>query len=222
MKTVALVTASTGRKELLQTVESSLKQTYPCKHYVFFDGVEPVPLPPGVEVVRLPVRTGGNGRLNGGIVASSAFLVTEDLICWCDDDNWLEPNHVETLVEATGENLWAHCLRKLMNSDGSFWDFDDCESLGVWTGFVDLNCYMMNRLALAVHVAPRWYATTSAGLFIGDRTIYSSLKSLRGECTGRYTVNYRLNSRVNLRHFFKTGNEKMREKFGDDLPWRKS
>jgi glycosyltransferase involved in cell wall biosynthesis len=50
--------------------------------------------------VNRPVKTGGDGVLNHGIVAASAYLVQEDLICWVDDDNWLEPEHVESLVEA--------------------------------------------------------------------------------------------------------------------------
>ena len=37
MKTVAVVTATTGRVELQQAIDSVARQTYPCRHYIFFD-----------------------------------------------------------------------------------------------------------------------------------------------------------------------------------------
>jgi glycosyltransferase involved in cell wall biosynthesis len=222
VRSVAVVTATTGRPELEQTVASVAAQTYPCKHYVFFDGVEPRPLPNQVLTVALPVKTGADGVLNHGIVAASAYLVQEDLICWVDDDNWLEPEHVESLVEAIGENTWAHSLRKLVNADGTFWDYDDGESLGVWTGFVDLNCYMMDRKRLAVRIAPSWYTMGTGGVMVGDRAVYASIKGLPGPCSGVYSVNYRLNSRVDLRGFFTQANNAMRQKFPNQLPWRKA
>ena len=221
MRTVAVVTATTGRKELEQTVESVANQTYPCKHYVFFDGVPPRTLPDNVLVTALPVKTGANGMLNGGICASAAFIAQEDLLCFCDDDNWLDANHVESLVAAMGENNWAYSLRKLVNLDGSFWDYDDGESLGTWTGFVDVNCYMVDRLRLGVAIAPYWYAMGSHGINLGDRAVYAAIGRLPANCTGQYTVNYRLNSRKDLRPFFTQENAKMREKFPDQLPWRK-
>ena len=222
MRTVAVVTASTNRQELEQTVESVAKQTYPCKHYVFFDGVPARTLPDHVLVTNLPVKTGANGMLNGGICAAAAFIAQEDLICFCDDDNWLEPNHVESLVDAMGENRWAYTLRKLVNPDGSFWDYDDGESLGVWTGFVDLNCYMFARRRLAVAIAPHWYTMGNNGINMGDRAIYRAVSSLPGNCTGLYTVNYRVNARHNIKDFFARENAKMREKFDHKLPWRKT
>ena len=38
MKTVAVVTATTGRASLQQTMDSVAAQTYPCNHYVILDG----------------------------------------------------------------------------------------------------------------------------------------------------------------------------------------
>ena len=222
MRTVAVVTATTGRKELEQTVESVANQTYPCKHYVFFDGVPPRTLPDNVLVTALPVKTGANGMLNGGICAASAFIAQEDLICWCDDDNWFDANHVESMVDALGDNRWSYCLRKLVNPDGSFWDYDDGESLGTWTGFVDLNCYMLTRQRLATVVAHHWYTLGNNGLMMGDRVIYNALRALPANCTGQYTVNYRLNSRLDLKDFFAQNNAAMRQRFHDKLPWRKA
>lgn len=222
MRTVAVVTATTGRKELEQTIESVANQTYPCKHYVFFDGVPPRTLPDNVLVTTLPVKTGANGMLNGAILACAAFIAQEDLLCFCDDDNWLDANHVESLVAAMGENQWAYSLRKLVNPDGSFWDYDDGESLGIWTGFVDTNCYMMDRKRLAMGIAPAWTVMGSHGINLGDRGAYAAIKHFPANCTGLYTVNYRLSLKKDLRPFFTQENAKMRDRFPDQLPWRKA
>jgi len=221
MKTVAVVTATTGRKELADTIASVKAQTYPCKHYIFFDGVWADADLEGTHVCKLPVQTGLNGMMNGGIVAASAFLVQEDMICWLDDDNWFEPNHIESLVEAKGDRPYAHSLRALRNVDGSFFANDDFESLGVHSGFIDLNCYLMDR-NIAVQIAPLWYKTTG-DLMVGDRFVYQALKenNLDHACTGLYSLNYRLNAKRDLRAWFFENNIKARAQFPDGLPWAK-
>jgi glycosyltransferase involved in cell wall biosynthesis len=222
MKTVAVVTATTGRKELEQAIRSVKAQTYPCTHYVFSDAavLDPATFA-NVHYVRLPVRTGGNGMMNGGIVAASAFLVQEDLICWLDDDNWFEPDHIEKLVEAKGDKPYAYSLRALRNSDGSFFANDDFESIGPHGGFIDLNCYLMER-NIAVQIAPLWYKTTGE-LMIGDRFVYQALRqnNLESACSGLYSLNYRLNEKRDLRGFFFEGNIKTRAQFPDGFPWAK-
>ena len=221
MTSVAVVTATTGRETLKQTIDSVANQTVACNHYVFVDGCE-VPFEQGTaKFISLPVKTGGNGMMNGGIVAASAFLVQEDLICWLDDDNWFEPDHIETLLAAKGEKPYAYSLRKLVEDSGDFFDFDDFESLGQHSGFIDLNCYLMDR-QLAVQIAPLWYRTTGS-LMVGDRFVYECLKQNNlpfGE-SGKYTVNYRLNPKRDLRPWFFKGNIENRAKYSGDLPWRK-
>lgn len=224
MPSIAVVTATTGRDTLKQTVKSVREQTVPCTHYVFWDGV-PVPFDIDygwqIDSIALPYKTGGNGMMNGGIVAASAYLVQEDLICWLDDDNWIEPNHIETLLAAKEDKPYAHSLRKLVEPDGTFFDFDDFESLGIHSGFIDLNCYLMDR-QLAVQLAPLWYKTTG-DLMVGDRYVYECLRgnSLPYGETGKYTVNYRLNPKRDLRPWFFDGNIKNRAKYSGSLPWRK-
>lgn len=227
MPSIAVVTATTGRATLAKTIESVAAQTVYCKHYVFSDGRETIFEGEAnnpysfVNYCFLPVRTGGNGMMNGGIIAASAYLVTEDLICWLDDDNWIEPDHIETLLAAKEDKPYAHSLRKLVEPDGTFFDFDDFESLGIHSGFIDLNCYLMDR-QLAVQLAPLWYKTTG-DLMVGDRYVYECLRgnSLPYGETGKYTVNYRLNPKRDLRPWFFDGNIKNRAKHSGELPWKK-
>lgn len=224
MASVAVVTATTGRETLKQTIESVANQTVSCKHYIFVDGEQDnfiYQYDKNNKWCYLPVRTGGNGMMNGGIVAASAFLVQEDLICWLDDDNWFEPNHIETMLEAKGNKPYAYSLRKLVEDSGDFFDYDDFESLGQYSNFIDLNCYLMDR-ALATQIAPLWYKTTG-DLMVGDRFVYEALRQNNipfGE-TGKYTVNYRLNPKRDLRPWFFDGNIKNRAKYSGNLPWRK-
>ena len=226
MPSIAVVTATTGRDTLWETIESVRDQTVSCTHYVFADGEYASALTQffddeKLKFYRLPVKTGGNGMMNGGIIAASAYLVQEDLICWLDDDNWIEPDHLETLLAAKEDKPYAHSLRKLVEPDGTFFDFDDFESLGIHSGFIDLNCYLMDR-QLAVQIAPLWYRTTGE-LMVGDRFVYEALRQNNlpfGE-TGKYTVNYRLNPKRDLRPWFFDGNIKNRAKHSGDLPWRK-
>jgi GT2 family glycosyltransferase len=226
MPSVAVVTATTGRDSLVECVESVFNQTVPCKHYVFADGRETIFESKAnmlnlQNLCMLPVKTGGNGMMNGGIVAASAFLVQEDYICWLDDDNWIEPDHIENLLKAVEGKGYAYTLRKLVEDSGDFFDYDDFESLGQYSGFIDLNCYMMNR-QLAVQIAPQWYKTTGE-LMVGDRFVYEALKQNNipyGE-TGKYTVNYRLNPKRDLRSWFFKGNIENRAKYSGELPWKK-
>lgn len=224
MKSVAVVTATTGRMSLQKTVDSIKAQTHPVKHYIFTDCAEipfDISIPLGTRFIHLPVKTGGNGIMNGGILAASAYLVTEELICWLDDDNWFEPNHIEELVKAKGDHPYAHSLRKLVNPDGTFYDYDDFESLGVHSGFVDLNCYLMD-IGLARQIAPLWYNTTGT-LMIGDRYVYQWLSQNNVSCgeSGKYTLNYTLNAQRDLRSWLFDGNIKSRAKYSGELPWRK-
>ena len=226
--TVAVVTATTGRKTLQLAIDSVADQLYPCTHYVFSDNADLHPTTKfhaNTKFCRLPVNTGGNGYMNAGIVAASAYLVKEDYIAWLDDDNWYEPIHIKRLVEVldsietSTSNQYAYSLRSLSNVDGSFFDVDDCESLGPYSKFIDLNCYLMRR-ELAVQLAPAWYHTTG-DLMIGDRYVYATLDAnkVKGAGTGEYTLNYRLSEKRDLRSFFFENNIKVRSQFPDGLPW---
>ncbi len=224
MKTVAVVTATTGRDTLLQTIASVKNQTYPCTHYIFVDGLHDIPDEAfdSAKVIMLPKPTGLNGMMNGGIVAASAYLVTEDYICWLDDDNWFDNDHVESLVNAIENKPYAYSLRKLIDFDDSFWANDDFESLGHHADLIDLNCYLMKR-DLATGLAPCWYQTTGQ-LMIGDRYVWAMLKqnNIPYGASGKYTVNYRLNPKRDLKPMFFQGNIMNKAKHPEGFPWSKA
>jgi glycosyltransferase involved in cell wall biosynthesis len=229
--TVAVATATTGRDTLQQTLDSVARQSYPCVHYVFSDAEDlpaDIKFGPNVKFCRLPVKTGGNGIMNGSILAASPYLIQEDYITFLDDDNWYEPNHIESLVNRLEDITtitkpkFSYSLRKLVNVDGSFFDNDDCESLGPYTKFIDANCYLLEK-HIAMQTSYVWMQTTGT-LNVGDRHLYHTLEhnNILGVGTGEYTVNYRLNVKNDLRAFFFENNVKVRAQFGGKLPWERN
>ena len=148
-----------------------------------------------------------------------------------DEDNWLDPNHVESLVETIGDNKWNYSLRKIVNQEGQYICNDDCESLGNYISiindyFVDVNCYILHK-SLALQFAPGWYrrARHPQEQPEVDRLLSSVLRhgELKANGTGEYTVNYRVASRADSvsGEFFLKGNEYMNQRMNGEYPWRK-
>lgn len=223
--TVAVVTATTNRATLKQAVESVASQTYPCTHYIIVDGLKGGTVTnykdnPNTHLVRLPNPTGKNGIMNGAVCAMAPFICTEDYICYLDDDNWYDPDHVETLVEALQDKAYAYSLRKLMLPTGKFFANDDGESLGHYGDLVDVNCYMFKREVCA-GIAPLWYKTNGE-LMVGDRWVWATLQqnNVPFGVTGKYSVNYRISARNDMRGFFFLKNIQKRAQFPDGFPWR--
>lgn len=219
-KTVAVVTSTIGRPELVLAIESVQNQTYPCKHYVFVDGNifcdkanSILAQFPNVVPIYLPMNTGKNRILNGAINAAAAFLVEEDIICYLDDDNQLREDHVESLVNMIEQGAdFAYSLRAFYDSNHQFICNDDFESLGTWNTksdiFVDVKIediqqqIHFNFNGINSHIDTNCYAVpreivqkAAYGWYtpsIGDRGFLSALKDLglMGQTSGKYTVKY--------------------------------
>jgi glycosyltransferase involved in cell wall biosynthesis len=246
---VSVITPTTGNPYLAECIESVRAQTYSnVEHIVVVDGRErwdkaneillAAEFPNGVNehVCVLPYPTGTN-RYNGHRVYGAAtYFADGDYHLWLDDDNVLEPNHVESLVKLVQEkNLdWAYSLRKIIDKDGNVLCLDDCESLGMWASilhpedyFVDVNCYFVKK-QVAVGITPVWYRKfREPGQMEIDRAIASVLmhqnNKLKFDCTRDYTVKYRVgNTGLSVQaEFFLKGNEAMLQKYNGDLPWKK-
>ncbi len=140
--TCAVVTPTIGRPELERAILSVRAQTYPCRHYVFVDGVQYAdavrPLQqkyPEVVFVFLPFNTGAGGWCNSRIIAAASCLLGEDILCFLDDDNWYLPEHVAALAKLLAGNRdldFAYSLRSFYDTDGSLICDDHWESLGFY------------------------------------------------------------------------------------------
>lgn len=226
-----VITPTTGKDTLYKAMESVRDQTVKTEHLVVFDGQEardkiPLAFVDGHTFLTLPENTGRhNGLLWNGhrIYAGIPFLVNADYVLFLDEDNWFEPNHVESMVKYIQDNNldWCYSLRKIYNEAGEFECLDDCESLGKYPAFydhtlkfVDTNCYCVKG-DLLPYASPHFYLPA-----IGDRTFYTALADTlpNFDCTGEYTSNY--TARPDLIKMFKEGNELVEKAYGT-LPWRK-
>ncbi len=234
---VAIVTPSIGSPYLKQCLDSVQNQIYSdLTHYVFLDGKESfdsinsdiAKLPNKREVKTISLEENiGNGWYGHRVYAACSFLVNADVICYLDEDNWLEPNHVESIVKTLEEgNQWVYSLRKIYNKEGNYVCDDNCESLGQFPVFfndsvyhVDTSCFGIRR-DVAIHVGHAWYGKWGA-----DRQFFSNLKKHFPQYSGttNRTVSYRLDGNPNSvnEKFFRDGNQKMYEKYSDDYPWMK-
>lgn len=247
---VSVITPTTGNPYLAECIESVRAQTYSnVEHIVVVDGRErwdkaneillAAEFPNGVNehVCVLPYPTGTN-RYNGHRVYGAAtYFADGDYHLWLDDDNMLEPNHIESLVKLVQEkNLdWAYSFRKIIDKDGNVLCLDDCESLGMWASilhpqdfFVDVNCYFIKKQH-AVSITPVWYRKfREPGQMEIDRAIAAVLmhpnNKLKFDCTRDYTVRYRVgNTGLSVQaEFFLRGNEAMLQRHNGVLPWKNS
>jgi glycosyltransferase involved in cell wall biosynthesis len=232
---VSVITPTTGSSFLQECIESVRNQTYKnIEHIVVVDGPHDVDVDIYDEhVIYLPYATGTN-RYNGHrIYGAMTFIADGDYHIWLDEDNTLEPNHIESLVKIVQENNldWAYSLRKIIDKNSNVLCLDDCESLGKYTSvlndnFVDVNCFFVKK-EIAIQITPVWYRKArEPNVMEIDRAITAILMNdknkLRFDSNNDYTVRYRVgNTGISVQaEFFLQGNAKMLEAYGGNLPWK--
>jgi glycosyltransferase involved in cell wall biosynthesis len=244
---VSVITATTGNPFLAECIQSVRSQTYKdVEHIVIVDGnsrwesadsiLKAVEFPNGVNehVCILPYPT-GTDRYNGHrIYGACSYLANGDYFIFLDEDNALEPNHVESLVNLVKEDQlhWAYSLRKIIDKESNLVCLDDCESLGKWQSvlndnFVDVNCFFISR-PLAIQISPIWYRKArEPGVVEVDRALTSVLmhpsNKLKFDTNCDYTVKYRVgNTQLSVKaEFFTQGNIAMLNRHNGVLPWKK-
>ncbi len=227
---VAVVIPTIGSQHLEECLESVSNQTHKdTTTYLFRDGMD-VKIPsyvnniPNIKQIHLDENV-GKGWYGHRVYAACSFLVNADVICYLDEDNFYEPEHVQTLVETISKgNDWAYSLRNIVDKNGEFICADDCESLGKWPVYfnneifhIDTSCFAIRR-DVAVRIGHAWYGQWGA-----DRQFFGAIKKHypKFDCTNTYTVNYRLDGNENsvTKEFFEQGNKETRAKYGDKYPW---
>jgi glycosyltransferase involved in cell wall biosynthesis len=237
---VTVITPTTGSSKLYDAAKSVNKQTYSnVEHIVVIDKPEKSDsVHKSLKefksiIVNVPYNTGHSGYNGHRIYGAFSYLVDGDFICFLDEDNWFEENHIETLVDTIKVgNKWAYSLRKIVSQEGDYICNDDCESLGRWKSilndnFVDVNCFMIPKQA-AVAFSPYWYrrARHPQEQPEVDRILSAFMMQNMVEfnINGLYTVNYRVASRSDSvqKEFFLQGNQMMNHKMNGEYPWRKT
>ena len=152
-------------------------------------------------------------------------MVNADIICYLDEDNWIEPNHVENLVNMIKlGNDWAYSLRKIYDKEGNYLCDDNCESLGKWPVYFDDNVHHIDTSSfavkrdVAVNIGHSWYAQWGA-----DRKFFHNLAKYfpKYDCSREHSLCYRLDGNSNSvkPEFFDQGNMVMNKKYDGKYPW---
>ena len=110
------------------------------------------------------------------VFAAAPYIIDEDVIFYLDDDNFYDPDHVQSLVGFIEqfELGWAYSLRKIVDNHGNFICDDNCESLGCYPNshnqyLVDNSCYVVRTSVARKHSAA-WYVPV-----ISDRNFQAAL-----------------------------------------------
>lgn len=238
---VSVITPTLGNDVLRQALESVQNQTYAnIEHLVVADGPQAeasvialIGETEGVHPVNqitLPYNTGAD-RYNGHLIYGAAlFLVKGRYVCYLDEDNSFDPDHIASLMACiTSRGLqWAYSLRKIIDQNGALLGQDDCQSLGRWPtwnrpdlNLVDTNCYMVRR-DVALEQGNLWHHRT--GYFHGPdfricRALIDNYPAF--DCSRKYSVNYMVESSetsVNA-EYFAMGNAEMAKRYPDGYPW---
>ncbi len=230
---VAVVTPTIGSTTLKQCVESVEAQTYKdLTHYVFLDGKEnekhiwyQLEGYDNIKTIRLEENV-GKGWYGHRVYAACSFLVNADIICYLDEDNWYEPDHVQKLVDVIKDgNDWAYSLRKIYDKQGNFLCEDNCESLGKWPVYfndqvnhIDTSSFAVKRDA-ALRIGHAWYGQWGA-----DRQFFMNLAKNfpKFDCSREHTMCYRLDGNPNSvnKDFFDKGNAASEQKYNGKFPWK--
>ena len=244
IKSVAVLTATSGRHELARCVDSVRLQatSLPVRHYLMTDaGVMSAKIY-GLLRARYPhcsfsfwdgkVGRGDEGQQLEGrrLYAAAAGLVDEDAVLMLNDDDWFEPDHIQSLVDILDSGKdWAFSLRKIYDKDGNFLFHDDCEALGLWPVWNSAPYqpqYLVEHSAFAL---TRGAFKEFAPLFnypgYGvDRVFTAALREQRPNfaCSMKHSLCYSLGGNpISVQaDFFEAGNAVMRDRYPKGFPWR--
>jgi glycosyltransferase involved in cell wall biosynthesis len=243
-KTVTVITPTTVSPKLEDALVGVQNQTYKhIQHLLVVDGPEYMTaLTNHIDIVRniehnnviltsTPENTGANGYNGQRIYASYPHLVNSDYVFFLDQDNWYEPDHVESLVNLMrSENLdWAYSLRKIYTINKEFVADDNCESLGKWPIFfshgnpqylIDTSCFAFTR-SFIQQTCHLWHS----GPWGEDRRYLDAIREKsKWNTTGRHTLCYRLegNEKSVTKDFFVEGNEKQLNHYKGKFPWQRT
>jgi glycosyltransferase involved in cell wall biosynthesis len=233
-KTVTVITPTIGSPKLQDAIDSVQRQTYGfVEHLAVIDGAkyfDEVMLNSQArsctKYTTAPENTGANGFYGHRIYAAYPHLINSDYIFFLDEDNWYDPNHVESLVKVLEQdnNQFAYSLRTIYDQDKNYITNDNCESLGKWPirtstdkFLIDTSSYAFKRefLIKCCHI---WHFGWG-----GDRNFYGAVREVSHDTNGEYTLNYRLdgNDGSVKPDFFLQGNEETQAIYKGQYPWQK-
>lgn len=232
-----VVTITSGRETLERCVESVRGQTYPCRQYIFADGVIDLNAFLQLEwkyaseetyVSWWSARAGGKDLEGRRLLAAAGMMVKDEVLFVLNDDDWYEPDHVESLMEIiNGGCDWAYSFRKIFDEKGKFLFDDECESLGeehpCWN-IPDENFAETCSIAMRTEKFRNLAVLYTVPGYGPDRVFYQHAKSLYPRFRGsrKHTMCFRLGGNPGSvqREYFEHGHRWMKEKYPAGMPWK--
>jgi hypothetical protein len=217
---VAVVLQTTGRVTLAQAVQSVYSQDISGRIQVLIgidkwqddktDLIDRIAArsPAHVEVSVLDLGYSTSKR-NGGIYSNAyggalrtilTYMANSQYIAYLDDDNWLAPNHLSSLIEAIRGKAWAFSRRRFVEAKSGTELCDDTwESVGPGQGvygtsaggFVDTSSFLIDKLACH-YAIPAWSESPYRHGAGEDRNFFSKIKHLPCGDTKLATSYYRV------------------------------
>jgi len=254
---VLIVTPTVGSSELVDALISVRAQVFreledvEVRHIIMVDGAEyrnkvvdalhiaeetyrQPSMSLETRMVVWPYNTGGQGFYGHKLYAAASQLVTPDIdwVLFLDQDNWYEPNHVESVVlkASLGGLDFSFSLRKFYTHDGKFYANDNCASLGPWTAWepemgghrlVDTGCYCF-RGSYITEKGHIWNMPWGADI----KFFESVMATARYGTTGERTFCYRMGSPENPKaadelEFINKWNAYAKQRFDGNYPWER-
>lgn len=177
----------------LKKCHDSVKhQTYPnTTHILVGDGnSNPLTASWKGEHISLPVSHNDAGATPRALAAISAFSRGYDAVGFIDADNWLDLDHVESMVKTMSEANadGAIATRRICHKD-NFKELyvDNVESNG--DNMVDTNCMFLNRKSLNLMT---YWVTEPKNALISDRQFWGAIQHFKFRIARNLkpTVNY--------------------------------
>ena len=187
---VAVITAFHAETpEMIERCHASVRaQTVPCDHIMVGDNAK-VGAPATALHVHLPRNAADYGDTPRAVGSAYAAGLGHEVICYLDGDNWLHPQHVESVLACqrdTGAAI-VSSYRSLYRLDGSYMAV--CISSD-GQQFCDTNCMALFRPAF--HLTATWSSMDERLHPIGDRVMWKAVlqSGLARAHTSRATVHY--------------------------------
>tara|TARA_E500000178_G_C16888937_1_gene692629 strand:+ start:131 stop:1099 length:969 start_codon:yes stop_codon:yes gene_type:complete len=243
----SIITPCVGHSVLKRLIESLNSQTIKdFEHVIVIDGnqyndnvdkilndIEPE----GYEryIIRLPKNTGKEGGWFCGhrIYAGVTHFVNGDYLCFLDEDNFYDRDHLENYYNLIKNNdlEWCFSLRNIVDIDGKFICKDNCESLGYLHHafynnniyFIDTSCTCIRR-EIAIETSYKLHRKCFNNDGDSDRIFSRTLMENYPKymCTKKHTVNYLVEEdKPNSvkKELFINGNNLIKNWYNGQIPW---
>ena len=177
----------------------------PCVHFLVNDGDDALRGEsfPNVEVFHLPTRHADCGNVARAIGSISADARGYDAIAYLDADNWLEPDHLQTLVDLHRRTRASVCTsgRNIVDLQGCL--LGPCKETD-GENFVDTSSIFLTRAAFGIIAV--WHGIPQRLAAICDRLVWKAIKdaNLARAHNPASTVNFRSNYRA---HYLSSGRQ---------------